>query len=237
MVKRVLWDQRPSRLATITDTSRAGLVAVHVAVASEKLTVMSVSADPSIARDAVLDAAHEVGALMREAGSPARQVSLFELEPGRGHSWSVDEREVATDRPGERRETITDAYMPAWSLDSTLDLLSSATFGCQPALGALRNLIGPRPTERAEAVQAAVASFTRYGFKAAAITAAGFVSAARLAPEHRGLERTAALRFDHPYAVIALAGQLDRPHDESEFFALPVFGAWVGAPQEAEPDS
>jgi hypothetical protein len=237
MVERVLWDQRPGRLATIADTSRAGLVAVHVAVASEQLTVVSVSAVPSIAREAVLDAAHEVGALMRGARSPARQVSLFELKSGHGHSWSVDEREVAADRPGERRETITDAYMPAWSLDSKLDLLSSATFGCQPALGALRDLIGPRPTDRAQAVQAAVASFTRYGFKAAAITAAGFVSAAGPAPEHSGLERTAALRFDHPYAVIALAGQLDRPHDESEFFALPVFSAWVGAPQEAEADS
>ena len=237
MVERVLWDQRPGRLATIADTSRAGLVAVHVAVASEELTVVSVSADPSTAREAVLDAAHEVAALMRGARSPTRQVSLFELECGDGHSWSVDEQEVATDRPGDRRETITDAYMPAWSLDSELDLLSSSTFGCQPALGALHDLIGPRPTDRAQAVQAAVASFTRHGFKAAAITAAGFVSAARPAPEHSGLERTATLRFDHPYAVIAIAGQLDRPHGESEFFALPVFSAWVGAPQEAEADS
>jgi hypothetical protein len=234
MVARVLWDQRPGRLATIADTARAGLVAVHAAVASEELTVLSVSADPGVAGEAVLAAAHDVAALMRGARSSARRVSLFELERGGGHSWSLAERKVATDRPGERREKISDAYMPAWNLESQLDLLSSATFGCQPALATLRELIGPRPTDRAKAAQTAVASFTRYGFKAAAITAVGFVSAARVTPEHSGIERTAALRFDHPYAVIALAGQLDEPSDQSEFFALPVFSAWVNTPQDAE---
>jgi Serpin (serine protease inhibitor) len=236
-VERVLWDQRPGRLVMIGDTPRAGRVAVHVAVASEELTVLSVSADPCVDREAVLDAAHQVAALMRGASSSARQVSLFELECGEGHSWSLDEREVATDRPGERREKISDAYMPAWNLDSKLDLLSSATFGCQPALATLRELIGPRPSDRSRAAQAAVASFTRYGFKAAAITAVGFVSAAGIAAEHSGVERTAVLRFDHPYAVIAVAGQLDGQHDDSEFFALPVFSAWVAAPHEAQAET
>ena len=48
------------------------------------------------------------------------------------------------------------------------------------------------------------------------------VSAGRRSPTH--------------YGVIALAGQLDEPQDGSEFFALPVFTAWVAVPQEADAD-
>ncbi|MGO9959712.1 MAG: hypothetical protein ACLP50_27670, partial [Solirubrobacteraceae bacterium] len=118
----------------------------------------------------------------------------------------------------------------------------SELFGCAPALAALRRLIGPRPVDRTEAAQTAVASFTRYGFEAAAVTAFAVRASARLAPRHVGIERTATLRFDHPYAAVAIAvgagepasgrsrGDSTRPTLEG----LPVFGAWVHDPQEPE---
>ncbi len=235
-VERALWDQAPSRLAMIADTPSAGLVAVHAAVASEELTVLSVAADLGVARGAVLAGAHEVAAALSASESPACRVSLFDLAAGDGHSWSIREREIATYRPDQRSERIAEAFVPAWNADSELDLLSAPEFGCHAALNTLGAFLPPGADIPA-AVQRAVSSFTQHGFEAAAITAFTRTASARMPPEHTGLERTATLRFDHPYAVIALAGQLDRPHDESEFFALPVFSAWVGAPQETEADS
>jgi hypothetical protein len=86
-------------------------------------------------------------------------------------------------------------------------------------------------------VQAAVASFTRYGFEAAAITAFA-VRASALAPP----QRTAILRFDHPYAAVAVAGKPTPPGitgpsrqpEASPFTGLPLFSAWIHEPHEAE---
>ena len=93
-----------------------------------------------------------------------------------------------------------------------------------------------------DAQQVALASFTRYGFEAAAVTVFARVAAAFRAPDERGTERTAILRFDHPYAALAIAGA-DRRHREipgrgpqagPSFTGLPLFTAWVGAPEEAK---
>ena len=234
MVERLLWDQHPGRLAMLADTSRAGLVAVHTAVANEELTVMSVSAEPAVPREAALDAAHEVAAFARGADSPASQRSLFDLALGAGHSWSVSERKIPTRLPDERKERITDVYLPAWSVESSLDLQASPAFGSDQALGVIRELVGARPDDELAAAQAAVASFTRYGFEAGAITRFGISAAALARPRETGLERRATLRFDHSYAVVALAGKLDKRDLASGFTGLPVFSAWVATPQEAE---
>jgi hypothetical protein len=224
-VKRLLWDRAPRPATMIASTSSAGLVAVHPAIAREDLTVISVSADPAVSRDAVLDAAHEIARCARGAESPARSCSLFELTIGRGHSWEIAER-----------ERITDVSLPAWHIEGTLDLRASPRFGAQPALDVTRDMIRPRPGDQFDAVQAAVASYTRYGFEAAAITSFGVAGAARRLPTETGVERTASFRFDHPYAVVAIAGRPGEDHDDasSALAGLPLFSAWVAAPDEAD---
>lgn len=201
------------------------MVAVHQAMAKEELTVISVSADPAVPRAAVLDAAHEVAALAREHSS-SLACSLFELPLGIGHSWEIAEREARTYTAGERVERIAGASLPAWHVEGELDLKTSALFGAAPALETMREVIGPSPSDETEAVQTALASFTRYGFEAAAVTAVRIRASAGRAPQETGIERTATLRFDHPYAAIAVA--------QRSFAGLPLFSAWIQEPEEAE---
>jgi serine protease inhibitor len=237
MAKRLLWDPRPRSFAMIAETRAAGLVAVHQAQAVEDLTVISVSAEPGLAREAVLGAAHEVAAYARnDERAPGR--SLFELPLGAGHSWLLTEQQVRTFRSGECVERISGVSLPAWRIESKLDLESSQRFGSAPALETMGELIGGAG-DRTAAEQVALASFTRYGFEAAAVT--GFLTAAsaRRAPMETGLERTAVLRFDHPYAAMAIAGHPPRPMGPeatvgAQFTGLPVFTAWIQAPDEAD---
>lgn len=234
-VSRLLWDRSPQAATMIARTSAAGVVAAHAAVAAEDLTVLSVSAAPDVAREAVLDAAHELGALVSGRTSAAARVSLYDLTLGPGHSWEIEEHRVPSRRPDERLERIADAVLPAWRNEGSLELLQSAAFATEPALRVLRRLIGPRPSDRYEARQVAVASYTRYGFEAAAVTAFS-IAAAGIAPRATAVERSARLRFDHPYAVLALAGKLGSGGGVSRGGSggLPLFTAWVQTPEEPE---
>ncbi len=226
-VERLLWETKPS--GGIAKTQAAGVVAFHSAAAKEELTVVSVSADPGTPREAVLEAAHEL------ARPPAhsRSQSLFELPLGDGHSWLIAEHEVATATPDERIERIDGASLPAWRVEGELDLLLSDRFGSQPALETMRRQIGPRADDEFGARQAAVASFTRFGFEAAAVTAFAIATSAHMPPPHSGLLRTATLRFDHPYAVVAVAGD---PQRACSWSGLPLFTAWVDSPEEPADD-
>jgi Serpin (serine protease inhibitor) len=225
-VQRLLWEEQPS--AGIVKTEAAGLVAFHRAVAKEELTVVSVSAAAGTPRAAVLDAAHE---LIRDGHLPDQ--SLFKLPLGSGHSWAIAEHEVAAATPGDRIERIDGASLPAWRVEDELDLLRSELFGSHPALETMRKQIGPRPDDAFGAKQAAVASFTRFGFEAAAVTALAMATSA-MPPPHKGLLRTATLRFDHPYAVLAVAGD---PQRACSWSGLPLFTAWVDSPEEPADDA
>ena len=241
-VKRLLWTAPPpAGQAMIARTKSAGPVAVHCAVAREDLTVISVSADSRADRSAVLDAAHEVGRAL-SAGSDKLACSLWDLPLGSGHSWEISEREVEVFVPETRLERITGVALPAWSVRAKLDLTESVTFGMDPALETLRQLVGPRDDDECEAVQAAVASFTRYGFEAAAVTALGARTAALRRPVGRATERRAVLRFDHPYAALAVPGRAAVAGvggsgvggEGGPFPGLPLFTAWVAEPVEPE---
>jgi Serpin (serine protease inhibitor) len=238
VVRDLLWDKRPSGHAAIVNTQAAGLVAVHCAIATEELAVISVSADPDRSRETVLDAAHEVIARLRGDQFSSLSSSLFELPLGDGHSWEITEREVATVRAGERKERIAEVTLPAWKVKSDLDLLKEPQFGAEDALLVLQALIGPRQTDQFEAKQTAVASYTRFGFEAAAVTAIGIRAMAVAPPRQRGIERAAALRFDHPYAAIAVAGAVadapSAPATAQDFGLLALFTAWVHTPLEPE---
>jgi hypothetical protein len=241
-VSRLLWDGHPEQHAMVARTDAAGVVAVHCAVAHEDLTVVSVSGAPEVDRASVLAGAYEVAATVCGDWRKGAR-SLFDLPLGAGHSWEISEREIRVYVPEPRVERIEGVALPAWRLERSLDLTRSSAFGAAPALQTLRELIGPRPDDRCDAAQAAVASFTRYGFEAAAITAFG-VAAAALRAGDRAIERTAVLRFDHPYAAVAIAGTppgalrgVSGPAPpDSPFPGLPLFTAWVHEPIEPEDD-
>jgi hypothetical protein len=237
LVQRLLDDSLLPEYAMLARTRAAGLVAVHLAVAREDLTVISVSADRGVRRAAVLDAAHELAApAFTDPESIA--CSLFQLPLGTGHSWQIDEREAATYRAGERVERIAAVSLPAWRAQSDHDLKASDLFGCVPALETLRAVIGPCAGDLTEAKQAVVASFARYGFEAAAVSGFGVLMSGPSELGQTGIERVASLRFDHPFAAVAIAGRPARsryqPH--SAFSGLPPFGAWIAEPLEVEED-
>jgi hypothetical protein len=160
-------------------------------------------------------------------GSRLPSKSLFDLAVGDGHSWTITERERPAWRSGQRFEAVTDVSLPTWEIRSELALLDSPAFGAQAATDFLHQLIGDGPSD---ARQVALATFDRYGFKAAAVTAFGVAVSAIATPSETGVERTAKVRLDHPFAAIAVVG---RPSDSStRFRGLPVFEAWVDTPTE-----
>ncbi len=61
------------------------------------------------------------------------------------------------------------------------------------------------------------------------------MTARRRAPREVGIERAATLRFDHPYAAIAIAGRAPAAtHAESTFTGLPLFSAWIDDPADVD---
>ena len=234
VVKDLLYDASPQRPSMLTTTTAAGVVAVHAAIAKDDVVVLSVSADPGFSRQSVMQAAHEVAALSTRGSSGAQQCSLYDLPPGRGHSWNIVEREIRWP-PGRSAERIGPTVLPAWDAFGKLDLSLSDVFGANAALAALSKLMGDSvPGTSGTARQSVVASYGRYGFAASAVTAFGMPTALPdFGDDEEGVERVAYLYFDHPYAVVALAGAGHR----SKWTGLPLFSAWVASPAEPEPDS
>jgi hypothetical protein len=207
---------KPSVNSQLVRTARAGLVAVHIARA-DGLNVVSVIADPEVPRADVLAAAHEV------AVGAAEPVSLFELPLGEGPAWTITEREAELTRSQEER---CSALLPAWSVSSTHQLLGAPSFGFQAANRIVGGLIGSGGPS--EAVQVAVARYSRTGFEAAAIT--GFARRTSGPPPKRpGLLREAELRFAHPFASVAVVADAGSPWD-----GVPVFAAWITEPENAD---
>ena len=243
-VERLLWDGlgRGGDRAMIARTATVGLVAVHCAAAREDLTVVSVSADPGVERAAVLAAAHELAPVAVAGGDGWSAVasSLYDLPLGSGHSWEIAEEHVPTYIKESPLERIAGAALPAWSVRGELDLAASPAFATRPALETLRRLIGPGPDDECDAAQTAIASFTRYGFEAAAVTAMAVRASAARLPVQRTLQRSAVLRYDHPYAAVAVAGRpvaaggARSSAEASAFPGLPLFTVWVHEPREPE---
>jgi hypothetical protein len=167
-------------------------------------------------------------------------LSLYDLPLGRGHSWEITEHEVQGPAPKRRPEHIDGAVLVQWRAESTLDLLASGSFGVEPAVLSLFGLIGPSlEGDLAQAVQSAVAHYTTSGFEAAALSAMT-IDCLGLpdTPRDTHIERRATLLFDHPYAVVALAGtetdfrRVRLRHPDS--YCLPLFCAWVAEPEEPD---
>jgi hypothetical protein len=217
--------------AGIVQTEQAGAVAVFEAWAQEGIAVVCVSADPDVPRARVIDAAQQIAAHVGE-DTQLTGASLFDLPIGESHSWSLTERARPAWEDGQRFERIARAVLPAWSIRSSVDLLTSERFGADAALETLDRATGI--TGPAEARQEAIASFDRYGFEAAAITLVGRAVSGPRPATKMGIERVAELRFDHPFAAIAV-GARPRLASTARWVGLPMFEAWVTSPVEPEP--
>lgn len=125
-----------------------------------------------------------------------RARSRFDLPAGEAHSWSIAEGKRPAWQAGQRFETITEAALPAWQIQSTLNLLSSEAFAADAASAVLKKMTAVSGPAGAE--QVALATFDRYGFKAAAVTVMGVAVGAMRAPDEIGIERTVQLRFEIP---------------------------------------
>jgi len=224
----------------VAATDHAGLVAVHIASARRGLDVVSVLAAADTAPTDVHAAAHEVAAMLAGDASGASRVSLFDLPLGDGAAWTLTERVETRYSGGSKIETVT-SFLPAWSANSTHDVLAAPGFGelCDTFGALLRAEEGPPSFD---AVQSAVARYTRVGFAAAAITAFG-MRAGAMPHEVRAVCRYATVRFNRPYAVVAVAtdrlvDETGRPTraDTPAWSGMPVFSAWVERPDpSAEP--
>jgi hypothetical protein len=239
VVQRVLEAPPRGHRMVIADTERAGRVAAHAARSHDGLLVVSVIADPHIEQHDVQAAAHDVGlVLAREASmralvgpTTAEKRSLFDLPLGDGHAWTLTEH-MAADQGGPAERY--DAVLPAWDASGTYDLVAAGPgLGCGAVGSALERLGNPEFAPFRTAVkQAAVARYDRRGFEAAAVTTLVFTGSARTRRTRR--ERVAELRFDRPYAVVAIA-TADGARDMTAWHGVPVFSAWVAEPSEPEP--
>jgi hypothetical protein len=221
----------PGHQQFVAATQAAGDVAVHAAWARDGLLVASVAADPGAPAGDVLAAAYELAPALATGGSVARR-SLFDLPLGEGPLWSVSET-TAPIKSGASREERCTAVLPAWTARSEYDLKDDPELGFGAAAHALA------PGDLFQARQAAMASYTRVGFEAAAVT--GMAMALAMRVPRQGLVRTAELRFGHPFAVVAVTA--DRPGPgrppgpaPSPWSGLPVFSAWVAQPEDAKAD-
>jgi hypothetical protein len=212
----------PGHAAFIAATERAGAVAVHSALADDGLEVTSVIAGADVPRADVLAAAHEIATAHPIRGVASR-VDLFNLPLGETPLWTIVEREA--DAGGQQVEAV----LPAWHVESKHNLLAlpSLAFGAAgQSLQQCARVDGP-----IEATQTAVATYTRRGFEAAAVTVLAVGASGRMPPPP-GPHRTATLRFAHPYAVIATT----RGPDDDPWNGLPVFAAWISQPDDARGD-
>ena len=227
----------------IASTAAAGDVAVHTARSQpdeddakghyQPLLVTSVIGAPDVPPATMLAEAHRIACAVA-VHDPVDTRSLFDLPLGDGPLWTIDEAPAMTNAPDGRDERCV-AVLPAWTARSEHDL-TVADVGMLPAARALARLLGLNEFQY-EAKQAAVATYDRTGFEAAAVTAMDVALGAAMVPR-RGLRRTATLRFGHPYAVVAVTTH-QSPEDRfgqprtAPWHGLPVFSAWITEPTSA----
>ncbi|WP_182112869.1 MULTISPECIES: serpin family protein [unclassified Actinotalea] len=221
----------------LLDTDAAGPVAAHAAESATGLRVLSVMAGPDVPAAAVHDAAAQVAAALDVEAPGARRLDVFDLPTGPGAAWDVAEtREEILGAHGDRHTTWT-AYLAPWSAESRHDLAGAP--GVRAALATLTGLLSPAAgSGDGAATQVARAEYTREGFAAAAVTAMG-IRATGMPMPRLVTHRRVTVRFNRPYAVVALARATApdpaRPWDRRTvagpaWDGVPVFSAWVARP-------
>jgi hypothetical protein len=208
----------------VAETPAAGLVGVAAPRASSALDVLSVIAAPDVAPAEVDTAAHQVAAMLRGDDRAARRVPVEDLADG--HAWTAtDRREHRSGGPPVQAEWRS--HLPAWSATSNHDLENAP--GVASVFDALARFAREEDLPvNFSAKQTAVASYTRTGFKAAAVTAIG-MRAAGMPSFREVLVRRVEMRFNRPYGVLACAARDDGP---SAWRGVPVFSAWITEPRD-----
>lgn len=212
----------------VAETDAAGLVAVAGPRTSSALDVLSVIAAPDVAPADVDIAAHQVAAMLGGDERAARRIPVEELADG--HAWTVtDRREQRFGGPSVLAEWCS--LLPAWSATSDHDLDDAP--GVPLVFGALKGFarVEDLPVDFS-AKQTAVASYSKKGFKAAAVTAMAMVASGMPPPmpePHEVLVRRIELRFNRSHAVVACAARDEGP---SAWHGVPVFSAWITEPED-----
>lgn len=219
----------------IANTDAAGHVGVHIAESGNGMQVISVIADEHVPVADVHAAAAEIAAAVTAGTLPKIAVDLYDLPLGEGAAWTVTEEQVRTTEHTSRL-SVTETYLPAWTATGDHNLLTAQ--GREAVCDTLAKFTDFDELVF-EAKQSTVAKYTRRGFSAAAATAVGM--ALRSVPIERDATlRTATLRFNRAYAVLAVA-QNSAPDLEAswgrvaDLGAAPwdgvaVFSAWITEP-------
>jgi hypothetical protein len=245
-VARALATPSDGHVMCIADTADAGLVGVHGACSRDGLFVVSVIADPTVPQPDVQAAAHDVALGLARQGSPTvlaapttmTRRSLFDLPLGDSQAWTISEA-AATESstlPSERYRAV----LPAWQAQTAYDLLPARhDLGFGDAARVLAALCKPESGPMAvEARQVACAGYDLIGFEAAAISVIKLAALAGPGQETL-VQRRADLRFNRPYAVVAITVDHDpathtRFPNVGDWHGVPVFSAWVEEPTEPD---
>lgn len=215
----------PTQHASVIVDTATGRALVHEARSTEGLRVLSVllpGADPTDQQAL----AHQLATTPRTEWTCA---SLFDLElgdhpasTGADSPWTITESEV----PGRTDTESVRSVLPAWRTTMEIDLMADPSLGLSAVGAAIADLLPPenRPYD-AEAVQTCVAEYTRTGFAAAAVSALGVRMTSM--PMGRSRLREAELRFNQPYAVVAVTEQAE---GTGPWHLLPVFSGWISDP-------
>src|SRR5262249_3981594 len=146
-------------------------------------------------------AAHEIARSMCGRLVSSSALSLFDLPLGAGHAWNIREETEVRGQGGNEQFT---AVLPAWTACSKHSLV---TTGDALGFGAVGDAVAaachPDFPYFVSALQEALASYGARGFEAAALTRVmvSATAASRSAPR---TIRVADIRFNHPYAVVAM---------------------------------
>ena len=152
-----------------------------------------------------------------------KHVSLFDLLLA-GHAWNIVEFEGV----GSARES-SDSYLATWRAEALGN--DSHDLTGAPGKGAMRAVLesfiqDPPGQGKFCAAQSALAEFSLTGFEAAAVTA-GMMGRGISRPPEPALHRRATIRFNRPYAVLAV-GSGSQSGPGSTWRGTPVFSSWVG---------
>ena len=210
-VKKVLHDESAYTTFIHNDETH-GLFAVHEAKSTgDGLSVFSVIAlDESVSEADTMTVARAV------ATGQTVKVDLRSLELGE-HGSALEIQTKTSTNSNYQYST----RLPAWKTANEYDL-TEAGLGFVESCERFNDI-----EHKAVFAQVAMAEYNAVGFKAAALTFGMVMRTAAVAKSYE--VRKAIVKFNHPYAVVAVTGNGTGVWD-----AIPVFDGWITEAVEAE---